>query len=532
MKINGNVADLVLAQLAEWGVQRIYGVAGDAVFPLLDAMSRQDRIAFIATVHESGASFAASYEAALTGAPAVCAGTCGPGAVNLLNGLADAYVEKHPVLALTGQVATQKTGPGTPQYFDQQAVYRNFAECTCLLADPAATVDFLLAAFRKAVLTSSVVHISLPKDILSAPVSADTCPAGAVQVTGPSPTCGDLPGVVSAVRSAHRPLVVMGRQARKVTDRVLRLAYILGAGLVLAQEAKGAVPGDHELNLGGVGEALLPPVVTEADCIVLIGGAPYEQPYFPPGAALVHLAERPGHLRRSVAAGAVGDLGLMLETVCRGLENHAPNRDWLDRVKAAAGTRPPDVPVAPGPMHPLHLMEELDKAIPEDAVISLDVGEFIHWFDRGFAGRRQDVLLSGQWECIGAGLPAAIGAKLACPDRTVVAVVGDGGFLLSMAELLTCVRYNVAVPVIVVKNGQYSLERNKMVAGKLNPFGIDLQNPDFVQFARACGAEGFRVEDITGIKDVLGAALGLGKPALIEVPAAAVDLPQTMPPWS
>jgi len=533
MKINGNVADLLLAQLAEWGVRRIYGVLGDAIFPLCDAMSRQDRIAFIATAHESGASFAASYEAASTGALAVCAATTGPGAVNLLAGLADAYMENHPVLAITGQVETKKMGPGTVQYFDQQAVYGNFAACSSLLPDPAGAVDALLAAVRKALLMSSVVHLSIPKDVLLAPVTAETLPAGALEVKGAPRVCGNVASVAAAVRSAQKPLVVMGRQAREVKDLVLRLAGQLGAGLVLAQEAKGMVPGDHELNLGGIGEALLPPLVREADRIILVGDAPYEQQYFPPGAGLVHLGDRPGRLHRAVAASAVGDLRQMMENLCASLQDHAANREWLDRVKVEAQNRvkPGDVPAGPGPMHPLRLMVELDQIIPEDAVIALDVGEFIHWFDRGFAGRRQDVLLSGHWEAIGAGLPAAMGAKLARPERTVVALVGDGGFLMSMAELATCVRYRIAVPVIVVKNGQYGLERNKMLAEKLNPFGTDLPNADFVQFARACGAEGFRVEDPAGIREALTTALALGGPALIEVPCAAVDLPQTRPPW-
>ena len=420
-------------------------------------------------------------------------------------------------------------GCGTVQFFDQQSVYRNFASSTSFLLDPGAVPDALLTAVRQALLSSSVVHLSIPKDVLLAPVSAETLPAAVLEVSGSPVVCGGIDPVLAAVRPAQRPLVVMGREARPAKDLVLLLAGRLGAGLILAQEAKGAIPDDHELNLGGIGEAFLPPLLREADRIILIGSAPFEQQYFPPGAGLVHLGDRPQRLHRALAASVIGDLRTILKTLCDQLPDHAVNQEWLDRVKAQAGSRPKpeDIPAGPGPMHPLRLMMELDRVMPHDAVICLDVGEFIHWFDRGFCGRGQDILLSGKWEAIGAGLPAALGVKLACPQRTVVAIVGDGGLLMSMAELVSCVRHRAAVAVIVVRNGEYGLERNKMRTEKLTPFGLDLHNPDLVQLARACGAEGFRVEDPAAAGDVLRAALALGGPALIDVPCAAADLPQT-----
>jgi len=140
-------------------------------------------------------------------------------------------------------------------------------------------------------------------------------------------------------------------------------------------------------------------------------------------------------------------------------------------------------------------------------------------------GEQQEVLLSSMWRSIGSGLPAAIGAKLACPEKTVIAVVGDGGLLMSMSELLTCVRYNLAITIIVVKNNIYSIEKNKMIAEGLTPFGHGLTTPDFVQFAKSCGAEGFCIDDPADIQNITRLALDLGKPVLLEVICAAVDLP-------
>lgn len=529
VEAGGRVADFILAQLAEWGVQRIYGVLGDSIFPLLDAVARQERIKFIPVIHEANAAFMASYEVRLTGRLAVCAAASGPGAVNLLNGVADAFMDGSPVLAITGQVERKKMMPGTKQYFDQQSLFGNFAEKSYLAADPASVAGIMLAAAREAYLKKLPVHISVPKDVFAGAINAGTVPAGAVEAKAApfvSGSAGDLP---AALRGKKKPLVVVGRQARKVAGQVLSLAEKLGAGLVTAQEAKGAVDGRHRLNIGGIGEAYLPSVVQEADCIVLVGDASYEQPYFPGNAGIVQIHERPEKIIKNASLSAAGELGLILEELLRGLEGHVPDPGWQDRVKEEALRRRQAVEADLGngarPIHPARLMAALNGVIPEDAVITLDIGEFIHWFDRDFLGDRQEILVSGHWRSTGCGLAAAIGAKFACPDRAVVAIMGDGGLMAAMGELLTCVRYGLALTVLVVKNNMYSLEKNKMAAQGLTPAGHELATPDFAQFARSCGAGGFSVEDPAAVQDTVRQALSLGKPALVEVVCAAVELP-------
>ncbi len=165
MKVSGNVADLILAQLAQWGVERIYGVLGDTIFPLLDAVARQGKISFIPVTHEANAAFMASYEARLTGRLAVCAASAGPGAVSLINGLADAYYDKSPVLAITGQVDTKKIGLRTKQYFDQQLLFRSFSGFTTILTEPASVLDLLVSAARTSYINFSVSHISVPQNV-------------------------------------------------------------------------------------------------------------------------------------------------------------------------------------------------------------------------------------------------------------------------------------------------------------------------------------------------------------------------------
>lgn len=529
MHVSGNVADFILAQLAEWGVKRVYGVLGDAIFPLMDAFTRQKSIEFIAATNETAAAFMASYEAKLTRRLTVCIATAGPGAVNLLGGLADAYLDGSPVLAITGQVETKKIGAMSKQYFDQQPLYQNFSKYTSILVNPAAAAEVLASAARKAYMDFSVAHLTIPKDVQAAPLSADTSPAEIVEVKKPPVFSGSNDKILEIMKNAHRPLIFVGQSAEEAIYQVLALTHHIGSGLVVAQEAKGVIRGSFKRNLGGIGKAYLPPIVMEADCIIQIGSASYEKKYFPANAKLIHLAEHPGDINVNADAAASGDLGLLIEAIMHDLKNYAVNQEWVGRVKEEALKLKQIVEQARGdnsrPLQPLRLMSSLGAVLPPKSVIALDIGEFTHWFDLGFMAENQEILISSMWRSIGSGLPAAIGAKLAGGERKVIALVGDGGMIASLSELLTCVRYNLAITIIVVKNQIYSIEKNKMSAEGLTPFGYQLTAPDFVQYAKSCGAEGFRIEDPGEIEEGIKRALESDKPVLVEVDCAAVDLP-------
>jgi pyruvate dehydrogenase (quinone)/pyruvate oxidase len=510
-------------------VERIYGVLGDAIFPLMDAMARQDKIEFIAASNEAGAAFMATYEARLTGRLTVCTASAGPGAVSLLNGLADAYLDGSPVLAITGQVETKKIGTKTKQYFDQQLLYKNFSNFTTILIDPVSTPEILASAARKAYIDFSAVHITVPRDVFARQVSADTLPVDIVEIRKPPVFSGSNENIVETIKNSHQPLIVIGRTAEEAVYQVLALAHKVGSGLIVAQEAKSIIRGSFKRNLGGIGEAYLPPIIKEADCIILVGNASYEQKFFPDKAKLIHLAERPESINVNANAAASGDLGLLIEVIMHDLENYVINQEWVNKVKAEALHVKQVIAQArednSRPILPLRLMSSLNGVLPPKSVIALDIGEFTHWFDLGFMMDNQEVLLSSMWRSIGCGLPAAIGAKLADRERKVIAIVGDGGMITSMSDLLTCVRYNLGITIIVVKNHIYSIEKNKMAKEGLKPFGHELTTPDFVQFAKSCGAEGFRIEDPAEIEDRIKQAVESDRPVLLEVICAAVDLP-------
>lgn len=521
--MSGNVADAVLEILAAVGVKSMYGVSGDTIFPLLDAVSRQDRIKYYSAVHESGAAFMASYEAKLTGRPAVCVATSGPGAANLVNGLADAYFDGAPVIAVTGQVETKKIGTNAKQFFHQPDLVKTFAAVSETVVSPVALIPVMMPAVKTAVDRKTVAHLSIPEDVLLMPW----------EWKGPlNGFTGALETSVSLLEGLKRPLIVLGKGDRETAVRCTELADLLGAAIVVAQQAKGAVPDNHPLVIGGIGEGYVPQMVNEADGILVIGEASYEAGFLPHGIPLVHVAEEASKLYYDrLSGGLAGNPAVLLKAVTGriGPRPGHGNPSWRGRIDQEKESRErilkEDAANNQRPVHPARLIAALNAAVAPDAVITLDIGSIIHWFERGFQAKGQKIIISHRWRSMGAGLPAAIAAQIACPGRQVVALAGDGGFLMTMGELLTAVRYKIPVTAVVAVNHGYILEKQKMQAKGLTPFGYGLTVPGFAGLAEACGARGFRVTDPGQLDIVLREALDCGKTSLVEIVVADTPLP-------
>lgn len=519
-----------MRDLAGWGVPVVFGVAGDDILPLLDAFAREGSPRYVAATHEANAAFMAAAWGALTGQPGVCvAGAAG--VVNLLEGLAEAALDRVPVLALTGQLDTGKLGSRAKQYFNQQRVAAEFAVTTELVADAPAGVRLLHQALAVAWLRRGVAHLSVPGDLWTRPVQAvpSRRPALLGPPVSPGEVRGDVARAAALVRRARRPLLVLGREAAPAAEAARRLGEAWGAAVVVAQDARGVVEESWPAVVGGVGEGWLPDLVGEADGVVLVGTASFEAGYLP-RAPVIQVTADPGEVAPAYLWDSVtGDPGVVLAGLAGAAAETEPDPAWQARIAAARRAwdelRAADLGRGDRPVHPARLMAELGAALPEDAVIALDEGALGHWFARDFRAARQRVLLSAWWRNMGAGLPGALAAALAFPGRTAVAVTGDGGLLMSHGELVTAVRYSLPVKVIVVRNGVYGLERDKAAQAALKPVGLELAAPDFRRYAESCGVAGFRVEDPAELRPVLNQALSLAGPALVEVACADVRLP-------
>lgn len=536
-----SVTELVLDQLHAWGVRRVYGVVGDAILPLISQFSSRSDITFIPVRHEEAAVFMAKADAQISGSLGVCVATSGPGAAHLVNGLADAKTDSAPVLAITGQVESYYVGTVHKQTIDQQQLFGAVTDYSVELSNPGAVTDVLGRAIRVALGQSTAVHISIPKDFWSsiAPTSSIQ-PYAPYLKTTPRSSEDVIRVAAERIAAAERPAILAGAGTRGAVGPVLQLAEHLTAPVIYSLASAGQFPGEHHLVLGGIGEGGADSssrVLAESDCILRLGTTWWPQEYAPEHTDVIDVNTRTDHLGMG-AWRAYGIAGPAEEIVPKFLHVQTSPRPYWERriwdlrsawnnqlAREAADATPPREPG----IHPAFTVATLTHALPQEAIITLDVGEHVLWFNRHFRGNgRQDVLVSGYWRSMGFGLPAAIGAQLAAPDRPVVAFVGDGGVAMVLAELLTAVRLKLPIVVVILNNQSLAMEAHEMERMGLAVHGISLNNPDFAAYAKLCRADGYRVERGEELAPALNQALQRRTTAVVDVISSNVPLPLPM----
>lgn len=525
------VAQELIGLLQKAGVDTVYGVTGDAVFPFFDALGRQQEgMRFIGTSTETSAAFMASYHAKLTGRLGVCIATSGPGAANLVNGLADAYFDQAPVLAITGQVASNQIGTGAKQDINQQQLFQAVTSFSQLVTSGETAVHVVARAIEKAMCESTVAHVSIPRDIFQHAPAAPV-PNINMQVyqwRGGGFT-GNIDDAVNMLRNAQNPLVVVGASDRSLRQSVENLADRLGAAIVVAQQAKGFVPDDHPRVLGGMGEAYIPSIIKEVDCILQIGTASFEAKYFAANVRMVQLVHSTGAIDYTRTQHAL--MGSIADAITALLDKLEPvaNQGWQEQIAHEKENRNHMISEqrqnSASPIHPGHLMTVLTELVPTNALIVCDIGAYVHWFDSYFKAQEQTVLISSHWRSLGAGLPGALSAALQQSERRVIALVGDGGMMASLGELSTAVKYKIPVSIVVANNHHYEIERVKMEHQGLMPVGVEIKAPDFAALASSCGAIGKRVHTSDELRATLSEALGSDGPVVLDVQLARTGLP-------
>lgn len=532
------VAQVITEQLALWGIKRIYGVVGDAIFGLLDALAQQNKIEFIGVKHESVAALMASAEAKITGTLGVCTAQMGPGLANLINGLGDAYLDQAPVLVITGQVPTPKIGTGYKQYIDQQKLMQSLSAYSQLVVHPEALVNSLTQAMHTALVTSSVSHLSIPSDLFSLTTSARPCKP--IPLPNLDVTSDTIDHAIQLLRSAKHPMILIGNRmnVRTASAEIQLLAETWGSGIALSYGSKGVIPDSFPLLLGGLGEGGNPYLDTlfpQADVVLVIETSWWPQELVPTNARIVQIDSLVLNLGKNTAvdSGITGKINLIIAQLITGLKDYTPDSAWLSQIQQckhawsqlieAEGKQ--DIT----PLHPAGIMNTLAQTLADDAVITLDTGDAALWFLRNFTTKQQLVLLSEHWRTMGFGLPAAMAAKLIMPERQIVCITGDGGLCMVLADLLTAVRYDLPLILLVFNNGTLQMEKDKMVMQGLIPAGTKITNPDFVKLAEACGWQAYRVETNQQLADLLKQAHTLQQPLLIDIPTANVPHPDNNP---
>lgn len=530
------VAELILDQLKLFGVKRIYGVVGDTIIGLIDAIAEQNDIQFIAVKHESAAAFMASAEAKLTGRLAVCTATMGPGATNLLNGLGDAYADRAPVLAITGQAPRSKIGTEFQQYIDQQELMKPFAAYSANLASQDAIIDLMHKAAQTSLGQRAVSHISIPKDLFNMTTDAAPrlLPAVIEGVSTFEPN--SLEQAVHIMQSAQQPMILAGAGAMEVSEEIKELSELWGAGILTSLGGKGLIDASFPNLLGGIGEGgnpHAPEVFKEADVVLMIGATWWPEGYVPKNARIIQIDKNLQNVEKSIPTelGIAGEAGEVLPQLKKRLSTFSANTEWLARCHEVRdrweAQNEQEGSQSGSPVHPARIARALERTVAEDAILTLDTGDLTVWMNRNFRPSGQSVLFSGYWRTLGFGLPAAIAAKLEQPEKQVIAVVGDGGLQMTLADLLTATRYGLNITVVLFNNGSLQMERDKIKAADEKEVGVELTNPDFVKVAEACGWQGFRVESDTELEAALEKAFLANQPTFVDVYTEQAFFPET-----
>jgi pyruvate dehydrogenase (quinone)/pyruvate oxidase len=530
-------ADILIETIIDWGVEIVFGLPGDGINGIIEALRvRQDRIRFVQVRHEEAAAFMACGYAKWTGRLGCCLATSGPGGIHLLNGLYDAKLDGAPVLAITGLQFHDLLHTHTQQDVELDKLFMDVAVYNSRIMGAAHVANVTELACRTALARRGVAHITMPVDLQSLPASrdprsprnvpghvSDACARGARE-----PDAVDLQLAADLLSSGKRVVIMAGRGAIGSADLLEQTADRLGAVIVKPLLGKMAVPDDSPYTTGSVGLLGTRPsqdALENCDTLLIVGSSfPYIEFYPKPGQArAVQIDVDPTRigLRYPVEIGLVGDSGVALERLLSLLRRNQ-DRSFLKRAQEGMrawselmterGTRQ-DVP-----MKPQVVAHELGKRLAEDALFCADSGTIATWYARHVPVRRkQACTLSGNLATMANGFPYAIAAQVAFPKRQVVALVGDGGFTMLMGEFATCVKYGLPVKVVIFKNNSLGQIKWEQIVFLGNPeYGCELQPIDFAAFARACGGAGYTITEPASCGEILDRALAEPGPTIIE----------------
>jgi pyruvate dehydrogenase (quinone) len=535
-----NIAELMVEVLAGAAVERVYGLSGDSLNGFTDAIRRQEQIRWIHVRHEETAAFAAGAEAHLTGKLSVCAGSCGPGNLHLINGLYDCHRSRVPVLAIAAQIPSAEIGS---RYFQETHPEHLFAQCSnyCeLVSHPEQMPRVLELAMQTAVSRRGVAVVSIPGDI-----ALQTATAASPRLRFPPPNPKVCPSdeeldTLARILDPSKKITILGGAGCAGAHReLIALASRLNSPIVHAMRGKEFIEYNNPFDVGMTGLLGFSSgyyAMMNCDLLLMIGtDFPYQQ-FFPRDATIVQIDIRGEQLgrRTKLDYGFVGDIKTTLEALLprvrqngegthlkASLEHYHKARRGLDEL-AAPGSRGKQI-------HPQHVVRTLDELAADDALFSCDVGTPTIWAARYLTmnGKRR-LLGSFNHGSMANALPQAIGAQVSHPGRQVLALSGDGGLAMLMGDLLSLRQLKAPVKVVVFKNNSLAFVELEMKAAGLVDFGTDLENPSFAKMAEAAGLLGLTAERPDQVRPMIAALLEHDGPALLEVPISRQEL--SMPP--
>jgi acetolactate synthase I/II/III large subunit len=525
-----NAAELLVSALENEGVKQIFGVPGEENLDVVEALRRRGRINLVLTRHEAAAAFMAATHGRLTGEPGVCLSTLGPGALNLTTGAAYAQLGAMPMVMITGQKGILSRKQARFQVVDIVATMRPLTKMAHSIVSPATIPTIVREAFRVAQEERpGPVHLELPEDI-AAEQAPETSLVPRHPIAQPIADPAALDGAARLILEAERPLVMLGAAASRprLADGLSDFMRRLQIPYFNTQMGKGAVAGGSGLYMGTAALSerdYVHDAVERADLIISIGHDTVEKPPFlmgPHGPKVLHVGYLPATVEEVYFPHAelIGDIGPSLALLADRLETKLPRAGALlplrERILAHITDRAEE---SRYPLTPQRIVHDVRRVMPEDGIVCLDNGMYKIWFARNYRTRvANTLLLDNALATMGAGLPSAIMAATLYPTRRVLAVCGDGGFMMNSQELETAGRLALKLVVLILQDNAYGMIRWKQGVDGFPDFGMTFCNPDFVAYAKAYGLKGSRVESADALAPTLEAAFTGGGVHLVAVP--------------
>src|SRR5690349_17898969 len=532
-----NAATLLVRCLEHEGVRFIFGVPGEETLELTDALL-DARIQVVATRHEQAAAFMADVHGRLSGQAGVCFSTLGPGATNLLTGVADAYLDHAPLVTITGQASLNRRHKESHQYIDAIAMFKPVTKWNASIPHADVIPEAVRKAFKIAQTEKpGATHLELPEDVADQLIADETAlrPLAVQAPVMPEPSPSQVQRAVHAISGAKRPVILAGNGVirRNASEVVRSFARAFQIPVLQTFMAKGVMPDSdplslHTLGLSSRDYAAL--VMEQADVVLAIG---YDFVEYAPciwnprrDKHIVHVDSLPAEVDEHyiVDVGELGDLRLSLPLIQEHLSSSSFDSSWARQARKTVtdGFEAEAADSTSWPLRPQHIMRELRAALKDDDLVVCDVGAHKLWMARMFPCETPNsCIISNGFAAMGIGVPGAIAAKLLYPKRRVVAVTGDGGFMMNSQELETAVRLKLPVVILIWRDNGYGVIRWKQQVRFGRTSAVEFGNPDFVRYAESFGAAGYRVTEAAELGPILKAALQRDVPAVIDCPVDA-----------
>jgi acetolactate synthase I/II/III large subunit len=511
-------SDLFIQCLEDEGVEYIFGVPGEENLDFLDSLSRSTKIKLILTRHEQGAGFMAATYGRHTGKTGVCLATLGPGATNFVTAAAYAQLGGMPMMMITGQKPIKKSKQGRFQILDVVAMMGPITKYTYQMA----SADNIPSRVREAIRLAEeekpgAVHLELPEDI--ADEQTDSVPIPRSVARRPSADPKAVAAAVAKLKAAKSPVLVIGAGANRTMTSKMLLEFVDKTGIpfLTTQLGKGVIDERHPKFVGcaalSAGD-FVHRAVEAADLILNIGHDVIEKPPFfmkAGGAEVIHISTRtaevdPVYFPQIEVIGDIANaIWQMKEALGPGGDSFPWKCDLMLKARAAEVAHTASISGDTRfPIYPPHLVDQVRQSMPEDGIICLDNGVYKIWFARGYTAYRPNtVLLDNALATMGAGLPSAMMSSMVYPERRVMAICGDGGFMMNSQEMETAVRLKLNITVLILNDNSYGMIRWKQANMGFKDWGLTYGNPDFVKYAEAYGAHGYRVESAAHLAELL-----------------------------